>query len=223
MKRLLLLSGLLVVAVGIWIAAVNIDTNAQSEKKAEKIEAVDTKDGLQVGDKAPNFKLKNVDGKMVSLTDDRFKDAKGFIVTFTCNTCPVAQAYEQRIIDLHKKMAPKGYPVIAIQPNDPEAKAGDSFSEMQKRAEAKSYPFVYLLDEGQKVHPKYGATRTPEIYLLDKDMTLVYTGAIDNNQNEEQVSTNYVEDAIAALEAGKEPNPSFTKAVGCSIKYKKVN
>lgn len=176
--------------------------------------------GLNVGDKAPEIALKNVDGNTVSFKD--YKDAKGFIVTFTCNTCPVAQAYEDRIIELHEKFASKGYPVVAIMPNDPALAPGDSYENMKKRAKDNQYPFAYLFDAGQKVTLQYGATRTPEIYLLDKNLKVRYTGAIDDNTGDASAAkTKYVENAIAALEAGKEPNPSFTKAVGCGVKFKK--
>lgn len=176
--------------------------------------------GLKVGDTAPDFKLKNVDGKMVSLAN--YKKAKGFIVTFTCNTCPYANMYEDRLIALNKKMEPLGYPVIAVQPNDPGLSPGDSFSKMQARAKEKKYGFPYLLDDGQKVYPQYGATRTPHVYLLDKSLKVRYIGAIDDSpQDETTVEQAYVEEAIAALEAGKEPATTFTKAVGCGIKAKK--
>ena len=176
--------------------------------------------GLKVGDKAPDFKLKNVDGRMVSLKD--YTDVKGYIVTFTCNTCPYAVMYEDRLIELHNKFAPQGYPVVAIQPNDPEAQPGDALDKMQARAKEKGFPFVYLFDEGQKVYPQYGASRTPEIYLLDKEMVVRYTGAIDDNaQDASVVTVRYVENAIAAIESGKNPEPSFVKAVGCTIKVKK--
>ena len=119
--------------------------------------------------------------------------------------------YEQRIIELHDKYAAKGYPVIAINPNDPEVKPGDSFEKMQQRASAKEFPFAYLFDDGQAVYPAYGATKTPHIYLLDANKTVQYIGALDNNpQDAEAVSTRYVEDAIAALEAGNKPATTFT-------------
>lgn len=181
--------------------------------------------GLSIGDKAPDFRLKSVDGKYYSLAT--FKDAngnapKGYIVTFTCNTCPYAVAYEDRIIEMHNKFAPQGYPVVAIQPNDPVAKAGDSYEAMQQRAKEKGFPFVYLIDEGQEIFPLYGASRTPEIYLLDSDRILRYHGAIDDNfQDAEAVKINYVANAIEALEAGKTPDPAETKAIGCSIKVLK--
>ena len=104
-------------------------------------------DGYEVGDEATDFSLKNIDGKMVSLSD--YKGAKGFIVTFTCNTCPYAVMYEDRIIALNKKYAPMGYPVIAIMPNNVAVKPGDALPEMKKRAEKKGFDFPYLIDADQ--------------------------------------------------------------------------
>ncbi len=175
---------------------------------------------LKIGEKAPDFTLVNaVDGKSYQLSKDFPEATKGYIVTFTCNTCPFAIKYEERIIALHEKMAPKGYPVIAIQPNDPEIKPGDSMEAMKEQAEKKDYPFVYLFDEGQKVYPQYGASRTPEIFLLDKDLVLRYHGAIDDSaQNPDAVTVNYVEEAVKALESNRKPDPSTTKAIGCTIK-----
>ncbi|NNE26488.1 MAG: thioredoxin family protein [Saprospiraceae bacterium] len=177
-------------------------------------------DGYSVGDTATDFELKNVDDSMVSLAD--FPDAKGFIITFTCNHCPYAVLYEDRLIDLHNKYAPMGYPVIAINPNDPAVQPADGFEEMKQRAEEKGFPFPYLFDEGQNVYPQYGATRTPHIYLLDADRKVRYIGAIDDSPRDaEAVEVKYVENAIAALEAGSNPDPDFTKAIGCSIKTKR--
>jgi peroxiredoxin len=173
--------------------------------------------GYSIGDVASDFRLKNVDGKMVSLSD--FKDARGFIVTFTSNVCPFARKYEDRLIELHREFAPKGYPVIAINANDPSVEPGDSFEEMKKRAAEKNYPFVYLVDEGQKVLPKFGATKTPQVFLLDKALKVQYIGAIDDNPNDPNgVQNRYVANAILALEKGEKPDPQLTKAIGCSIK-----
>jgi peroxiredoxin len=177
-------------------------------------------DGLKVGDTAPDFQLKSTSGKTLGLKD--YKNAKGYIVVFTCNTCPYAQAYEQRIIDLHNKLEPMGWPVVAIMPNDPNVQPGDSYERMVERAKSKEYPFEYLIDEGQKVFPAYGATRTPHVFLLDKARKVRYIGAIDDNSEDETLITHrYVEEAIAAVEKGIEPNPSLTKAVGCMIKIKR--
>lgn len=177
---------------------------------------------LSPGYRAPEFSLKNVDGEMVSLSEAAGEN--GAIVVFTCNGCPVAKAYEQRIIDLDNKYRDQGYPVIAIQPNDPEVTPVDSYENMQLRAEEKEYPFPYLFDEKQEVFPAYGATKTPHTFLLKKDgkkFKVGYIGAIDDNQRSAQVEEKFLEDAIAALSKGKTPKPSETRAVGCSIKVKK--
>jgi len=178
-------------------------------------------DGYQIGDKATDFSLKNIDGHFVSLSD--YEKAEGFIVIFTCNTCPYAVMYEDRIQGLHDKHAAAGFPVIAINPNDPEVKKGDSFDAMKVRAKEKSFGFPYLFDAGQAVYPQYGATKTPHVYVLDKDMTVKYIGAIDDNpQNANSVGVKYVDDAVAAIKAGKDPTPATTKAIGCGIKVKKA-
>lgn len=175
--------------------------------------------GYGIGDVAEDFSLKNIDGEMVSLAD--FEDAKGYIVIFTCNTCPYAVLYEDRIVELHNKYADNGYPVIAINPNDPEVKPGDSFKEMKVRAEEKGFNFPYVLDEGQTVFPKFGASKTPHVYLLDADRVVKYIGSIDDSPRDASiVEEKYLENAISNLEQGMDPNPATTKAIGCSIKVK---
>ena len=192
----------------------SMDKKAMKGKKGTMDKA---HSGLHVGDVAPDFKLKGVDGKMISPKD--YKDAKGYIVTFTCNHCPYSVMYEDRLIELHNKMVKQGYPVIAINPNDPSVEPKDSFEGMVERASEKEFPFAYLFDDGQKVYPKYGATKTPHVFLLDKDMKVRYIGAIDDSARDASaVKVKYVEDAIKAIESGKEPNPDFTKAIGCSVK-----
>ncbi len=175
--------------------------------------------GLKPGDKAVSFSLKNVDGTTVALSD--YSSHKGVIVVFTCNPCPFAKAYEQRIIDLHKKYAGMGFPVVAINPNNPAVSPEDSYDKMKARAQEKSYPFPYLVDD-QKVYQAYGATRTPHIYLLEKagnSFHVAYIGAIDDNAMEASaVTKKYLEDAIKSVLAGDKPDPSSTKAIGCTIK-----
>lgn len=179
-----------------------------------------TSPGYKVGDVATDFSLKNIDGSMVSLAD--YKNAKGFIVIFTCNTCPYAVAYEDRIEALNKKYASKGYPVIAIMPNNPDIQKGDSMEAMKARAKAKGFTFPYLMDEGQKIYPQYGATKTPHVYVLQKSAkgnVVKYIGAIDDNfQDASAVKTKYVENAVDALLAGKAIKETETRAIGCSIK-----
>jgi peroxiredoxin len=178
--------------------------------------------GYEVGDTVADFKLKNTNGKMVALTD--FKDAKGVVVVFDCNTCPYSKAYNSRIIDLNEKYASKGFPVVAIQPNDPEISPGDSYDNMVKLAKEKSYAFPYLFDETQTVAKAFGATNTPHVFLLKKEgaaFKVVYIGAIDDNAKDASAITKkYVEDAVDALLSNKAVPSAKTKAIGCTIKWK---
>lgn len=179
-----------------------------------------TGDGYIIGDVATDFSLPNVDGEMVSLAD--FEDAKGFILIFTCNTCPYSVAYEDRIIALDKAYKSKGYPVIAINPNDPAAIDGDDLADMKVRATEKGFSFPYLQDVGQQVYPQYGATKTPHVFVLQKEVNnniVRYIGAIDDSSRKpNKVKKRYVEQAVDALLAGKSPSTTTTKAIGCSIK-----
>lgn len=179
-------------------------------------------EGLNVGDTAVDFNLKNVDGEMISLSAN--KDAQGYILIFTCNTCPYSVAYEDRIIALHKKFASKGYPVIAIQPNDPQRSPGDSFDKMLKRSKSKQFPFPYVWDKTQEITRAYGATNTPHVYVLnrqpDDSFRIEYIGAIDNNSRNASAATrHYVQEAIDGLMNGSPINETKTKAIGCTIKW----
>lgn len=196
-----------------------IDSTEAVEEIIE-LEEVIEKDGYSVGDYATDFSLKNIDDQMVSLLD--YKDANGFIITFTCNHCPYAVAYEDRIIALDAKYKEKGYPVIAINPNNPEIMEEDSFENMKVRAGEKGFTFPYLLDADQSIYPQYGATKTPHIFVLEKTDVgnrVAYIGAIDDNyEDESAVTQKYVEDAVDALLKGETPEVTETKAIGCSIK-----
>lgn len=192
----------------------------KNEPQKENISAVK---GYEVGDEAADFKLKNIDGKMVSLSD--FKTAKGFIVIFTCNHCPYAKKYEDRIIELDKKYKSQGYPVIAINPNDPNVQPEDGYKQMIDRAKEKGFTFPYLVDEGQRVYPQYGATKTPHVFVLQKENgknIVKYIGAIDNNyDNPNDVSEYYAQDAVNTLIKGDAVKMTKTVAIGCTIKVKK--
>ena len=173
----------------------------------------------KIGDTATDFKLKSVDGKMYGMSD--YKAAKGFIVVFTCNHCPFAVKYEDRINALAKKYKSQGYVLLAINPNDPTVQPADSYELMKVRAKEKGFAFPYLFDEGQKIYPQYGATKTPHVFLLDKNRVVKYIGAIDDNvDSAADVKEKYLENAIAAIEKGRTPSPETTKAIGCSIKGK---
>jgi len=182
-----------------------------------------TASGYSIADEVEPFSLKNVDGKMISLSD--FPEAKGFILIFTCNHCPFSVAYEDRIIALDKQFKSQGYPVIALNPNDPRIQPEDSYDNMKKRAKNKKFTFPYLLDENAEVARKYGATKTPHVYVLHiyKGQPMVaYIGAIDDNsRNAADVKEKYVENAVNALLSGEAVNPAQTKAIGCSIKFPK--
>lgn len=177
-----------------------------------------TDNGYSVGDEIEDFKLKNIDNKMISLSD--YQDAKGFIIIFTCNMCPYSVANEDRIIALDEKYKSKGYPVIAINPNDPKASKGDSFEDMRVRAKEKGFTFPYLFDEGQQVFPKFGASKTPHVYIVSKPkMQVEYIGAIDNSsRNPSAVTEKYVDNTVDELLSGKKPTKTETRAIGCSIK-----
>ncbi len=176
--------------------------------------------GYSVGDTAIDFNLQNVDGKTVSLAG--IKDAKGYIVVFTCNHCPYAMAYEDRIIELNKKYAPLGYPVVAINSNDKDVQPADSFDNMKKRVKEKSIQYSYLYDATQEIAKAYGATRTPHVFLLDNNRVVRYIGAIDDNSEDASaVKEKYVENAIEALRNGQDVAVKQTKAIGCGIKWKR--
>ena len=178
--------------------------------------------GYKLGDKATDFSLRNVDDKMVSLKD--YNGSKGFIVVFTCNHCPFSKAYESRILDLDKKYAELGYPVIAINSNDVNKSPDDSYELMQELAKEKNYSFPYLYDETQEIAKTYGATRTPHAYILKKEtngLIVKYIGAIDDNADEpENAKIRYIQLAVDALISGKEVATKETKAIGCTIKWK---
>ncbi len=179
--------------------------------------------GYKIGDAVSDFSLLNVDGKKVSLAD--YKEAKGFIVVFTCNHCPFSQAYESRIMELDNKYSRKGFPVIAINPNDAIAVPDDSYENMKRAASEKKYTFPYLVDETQEIAKQFGATRTPHVFILKKEgdkNKVKYIGAIDNNTEDSQLADKkYVDAAVEALLSEKSPAIAETKAIGCTIKWKK--
>ncbi|HCY40464.1 MAG TPA: thioredoxin family protein [Prolixibacteraceae bacterium] len=178
--------------------------------------------GYNIGDKAADFKLKNIDGKFVSFSN--YPDAKGFVLVFTCNGCPYAQAYQDRIVEIDKKYKSKGYPVIAINPNDPALAPADSFDKMVSVAKTEGFTFPYLIDEKQEVYKNYGATKTPHVYVLQKkgsDFVVQYIGAIDDSyQDATKVNSPFLASALDALVAGSLPETTTTKAIGCGIKDK---
>jgi len=181
-----------------------------------------TSTGYKIGDNVSDFTLKNVDGKMISLSS--YKDSKGIIVIFTCNHCPYAKAYEKRILDLQKTYSSKGFPVVAINSNDAVKAPADSYDKMVSYSKEKGFTFPYLHDADQSVAKAFGAMRTPHVFLLkrnDKSFEVAYIGAIDDNTEDAgAVTKKYVEDALMAIAKGEKPAITETKAIGCTIKWK---
>lgn len=178
--------------------------------------------GYKIGDSVADFSLKNVNGKMVSLSE--YKNAKGFIIIFTCNHCPFAKRYQDRMNAFDKKYKPIGFPLLAISANDATAIPEDAYDKMKARAKEQNYSFPYLYDETQAVAKAFGATKTPQAYVLFKEngkWILKYSGAIDDNGAEpDKVKNKYLENAVEALLRNEPIAVTTTKSVGCSIKLK---
>jgi thiol-disulfide isomerase/thioredoxin len=170
---------------------------------------------VKVGDPAPAWSsLVGVDGKDHSLGE--FGKSKALVIVFTCNHCPVAKAYEDRLIELQKDYGPKGVQVIAINVNNI---AADRLDKMKERAAEKGFNFPYLYDSTQVSGHDYGARVTPHAFVLNKSRKIVYAGAIDDSQALDGVKARYVRDALDAVLAGRKPPKAETKAFGCGIKY----
>lgn len=169
---------------------------------------------LNIGDAAPAWsKLPGVDGKEHSLDD--LKDKKVVVVVFTCNSCPVATDYEDRVIAFAKKYADR-VGVVAINVNRAPA---DSFEKMKTRAEEKGFPFPYLYDESQKIAKDFGAQFTPEFFVLNSERKVVYMGGMDNASDAAKITKNYLEPAVEAALKGEKPETAETRAIGCRIRY----
>jgi len=219
MKIITILTGILLLNASCANSSTKENANPNNETAQVNLVEQKTRNGYEVGDIATDFKLKNVDGKMISLAS--YKDAKGFIVVFTATHCPFSKAYKDRINALNEKYKSKGFPVIAINPTNPAIYEADSYENMQILAKKKGFTFPFLLDVGQKIYPQYGATNTPHFFVLEKTSQgnkVAYIGAMDDNaQNPSAVTKRYVEDAVDALLSGRLPKVTKTKAIGCGI------
>jgi len=184
--------------------------------------------GPEIGRKAPVFSgLMGVDGKEHGLTD--YAEAKAVVVVFTCNHCPVAKAYEDRLIALQDDYAAKGVQLVAINANSPKKVPQDGFEPMKQRAAGEGlgdwrktdepFNFPYLVDATQEVAKAYGATCTPHVFVLDPSRNLAYAGAIDDNMNVDKVQESFLRDALDAVLAGKQPEKPVTRQFGCGIKW----
>ena len=167
---------------------------------------------------APTFDLPGVDGQQHSLAD--YADQPALAVVWSCNHCPYVQAWEGRMVALQRELGDHGFQLVAISSNDADAYPEGSFDAMKARAEEQGFNFDYLYDEDQSVLEAYGAERTPEVFLFDRDRRLVYHGAIDDSREEEGVTQEYLRNAIVAVLAGDSPAVDDTPAVGCSVKRK---
>jgi hypothetical protein len=180
---------------------------------------------LALGTTAPlaSTKMKSAtDGKLTSIAD--VKGPKGTLVVFTCNNCPFARAWEERIVELGNSYAKQGVGVLLVNANDPSIAKGDSFDLVQARAKERGMHFPYAIDEGGQVARAFGASVTPEAFLFDKSGKLTYHGTIDDNhQDPASVQKHYLKDALDATIAGKPPAQPETKSLGCGIKFKKVS
>ncbi|MBO6933882.1 MAG: thioredoxin family protein [Deltaproteobacteria bacterium] len=176
--------------------------------------------GLPLGSSAPRFEgLMGTDGARHGLDD--YADAKVLVVVFTCNHCPYAVAYEDRLVALHRDYASKGVQIVAINPNDAERYPDDSLPEMEKRAADKGFEFPYLQDETQEVARAYQAVCTPDPFVFDSDRKLVYAGRIDDSwRDPSAVTTRDLRIALDAVLAGDSVPVEPTPAMGCSIKWK---
>ena len=184
---------------------------------AVALTAVAARAELKIGDPAPKWSgLTGTDGAKHGLAD--YADAKVLVVVFTCNTCPVAKAYQDRLIALQKDYQPKGVRMVAINPNDIK---GDKLDDMKTRAKEKGFNFAYLYDPTQQVGHDYGAQTTPHVFVFDKARKLAYVGGVDDAMDAKDVKAHYLRDALDSLLAGKPPAKDTTPHPGCSIKYRK--
>jgi peroxiredoxin len=173
--------------------------------------------GLPIGADIIPFDLPGVDGQQYG--PHSFADATALVVVFTCNHCPYAQAWEGRLIDLQRQYAQQGVAFIAINANDPAKHPGDSFEAMQERARDRAYPYPYLQDRPQTTARAYGAERTPEVFVFDRQRKLVYHGAPDDNSDIDQVQQPYLRDALDAVVGEQPVAVAETRPVGCTIKW----
>lgn len=176
---------------------------------------------LEIGATAPaqDIKMKEINGKEFTLKNLQGKN--GLLVIFSCNTCPWVIAWENRYNELAELANSNGIKMIAINSNEAYRDGDDSMKSMKEHAKKQGYTFPYLVDQNSKVADAFGATRTPHVYLFDKNMKLVYRGAIDDSAKDVSAVTKpYLKNALNNLGAGSEIDPSSTKSLGCSIKRK---
>ena len=176
-----------------------------------------TKTGISVGDTAPSFELPDTEGNLLGLEDG---DAQATVVVFTCNHCPYALAWHDRILSVARDYDDRGARFLAINPNDGQRYPADSYEAMQKRVRSEEWPLPYLRDESQDVARAFGAKTTPDVFVLDADRRLRYRGAPDADYNDPSQNASWLREALEAVLAGREPDTPETDPVGCSVKWK---
>ena len=172
---------------------------------------------LNIGNNSADFDLLGVDNSKHSLSEFASKDV--LVIMFTCNHCPVVQAYESRLVKIQDDYKQHNVELVAINSNDPKKYPEDSFEQMIIRSKEKSYNFNYLIDEDQIIADAYGAERTPEIFVFDNRRILRYHGRIDDNKDESLVQSHDLRNAIDCLISGTEIDTPETSSIGCSIKW----
>ena len=178
-------------------------------------------DADPIGQIIKDFSLVNIDNTAFSTAEN--PNTKGFIIVFTCNHCPFARLYTQRLNDLYRKYAPKGVPMLAINSMDTLIYEDESFAFMKARAEKEKYRFPYLQDAGQEIGKRFGANHTPHAFVIWKEQgnwEIKYSGAIDDNGESPEHATPYIQQAVDALLAGKEVALPVTNSFGCRIFYR---
>lgn len=178
-----------------------------------------TNNSLKLGDRLPDFKLKSIENKIY--TKDDYKGKKILVIVFTCNHCPYAQAYEDRLIELQKSYLDKSVQFIAINSNDDKNYPEDSFENMIKRSKMKKFNYPYLRDDTQNIAKLFGTSYTPEIFVFDENRILKYHGRIDDNwQEADKVKSHDLKNALECMLNNKSIKRTNTQAIGCSIKWK---
>lgn len=169
----------------------------------------------ELGDTVQDFTLTDIHGEMVSLSD--YGEVLGYVIIFTCNTCPYSLLYEGRIIEFAGKYSEVGFPVLVLNPNNPEVKPGDDVESLRHRADSLQYNFPYLIDD-RKIYERFGSEKLPQVFVLDREKVLRYKGAIDDNvYNVAGVKEKYLEQALTALQNETMPDPGVTRVTGCTI------
>lgn len=173
---------------------------------------------LSVGESAPDFTLPDTDGRTWSLGDSN--GAAATVVVFTCNHCPYALAWHERLVQVAGDYADRGVLVLAVNSNDAERYPRDSLEAMKERVAAEQWPMPYLHDESQAVARAFGAKVTPDVFVLDASGALRYRGAPDSDYQDPTANARWLRAALDAVLDGRAPEPAETEPVGCSVKWK---